>query len=91
MVVIGFFMYSVRLLVPLVREEFGVTMAVAVTGLIGKLAFGFATDKLNLKVGLWLAMRLVFSAFLVMATEPVYSVMLAAALLLVPLKLKDSK
>jgi MFS family permease len=54
-------------------------MAVAGMGLIGKLAFGVAADKLNLKVGLWLAMLFVFIAFMLMASEPEYPVMLLAA------------
>ena len=57
-------------------------MAVAIMGLVGKLAFGMAADKLNLKVGLWMAMGLVLVAFLIMASEPGYPVMLLAAGLL---------
>ncbi|MFT5484873.1 MAG: MFS family permease [Halieaceae bacterium] len=57
-------------------------MVVAVMGLVGKLAFGMAADKFNLKVGLWLAMALVFIAFLLMASEPGYPLMLAATALL---------
>ncbi len=57
-------------------------MAVAIMGLVGKLAFGVAADKLNLKVGLWLAMALVFVAFILMASEPGYPLMLVAAALL---------
>ena len=57
-------------------------MAVAVMGLVGKLVFGMAADKISLKVGLWLAMALVFVAFLLMAGEPSYTLMLLAAGLL---------
>jgi cyanate permease len=57
-------------------------MTVAVTGLVGKLVFGFAADTLNLKVGLWISMGLVFIAFLVLASEPAYPLMLVAAVLL---------
>jgi MFS family permease len=57
-------------------------MTVAVTGLLGKLVFGFAADTLNLKVGLWISMGLVFIAFLVLASEPAYPLMLVAAVLL---------
>jgi len=57
-------------------------MAVAVTGLLGKLIFGMAADKLNLKVGLWIAMALVFVAFLLLAGEFGYPIMLLAAGLL---------
>ena len=53
-------------------------MAVAVTGLLGKLGFGVAADKLNLKVGLWLAMALVVVAFLLLAGEFGYPIMLLA-------------
>ena len=44
--------------------------------------FGLAADKLNLKVGLWIAMTLVLTAFLMMASEPGYPLMLLAAGLL---------
>jgi len=53
-------------------------MAVAVMGLVGKLVFGLAADKLNLKHGLWLAMAMVFIAFLLLASEPGYPIMLLA-------------
>lgn len=57
-------------------------MAVAVMGLLGKLIFGIAADNLNLKVGLWVAMGLVFTAFLILASEPAYIYMLLATGLL---------
>ena len=38
-------------------------MTVAIMGLVGKLVFGMAADKVNLKVGLWTAMALVIAAF----------------------------
>ena len=57
-------------------------MVVAVMGLLGKLLFGFAADKINLKLGLWLAMGLVLVAFLIMASEPGYTLVLLAAGLL---------
>lgn len=53
-------------------------MAVAVMGLVGKLVFGIAADKISLKLSLWLAMALVFAAFLLLASEPGYSYMLLA-------------
>lgn len=53
-------------------------MAVAVMGLVGKLVFGMAADKMSLKLGLWLAMGLVCIAFLILASEPGYSLMLLA-------------
>jgi len=54
-------------------------MAVAVSGLLGKLVFGVAADKINLKLGLWIAMALVFAAFLLLAGEFGYPIMLLAA------------
>lgn len=57
-------------------------MMVAITGLVGKLVFGMAADKLSLKLGLWAAMALVFIAFLLLASEPGYPVMMLAAGLL---------
>ena len=57
-------------------------MTVAVMGLVGKLAFGFAADKVNLKLGLWVAMGLVFAALILMASEPAYPLMLVATALL---------
>lgn len=38
-----------------------------------------AADKINLKLGLWIAMTLVFIAFLILASEPGYPLMLVAA------------
>lgn len=57
-------------------------MAVAIMGLVGKLAFGMAADKINLKLGLWIAMALVLIALLILASEPGYPLMLIAAGLL---------
>ena len=57
-------------------------MIVAVAGFIGKLAFGFAADKVNLKIGLWAAQLLVVLAFLLFSTQPAYWVMSVAAILL---------
>ena len=54
-------------------------MAVAIMGFVGKLAFGMAADKINLKVGLWIAMVLVLVAFVLLAAQPSYSIMLIAA------------
>jgi len=55
---------------------------IAIGGIVGKIAFGFAADKMNLKVGLWLAIALVIIGFLILATEPSYSLMLVASALL---------
>ncbi len=57
-------------------------MAVAVMGLLGKLAFGIVADKINLKLGLWIAMALVFIAFLLLGSEPGYPLMLLATSLM---------
>ncbi|MFK7730129.1 MAG: MFS transporter [Pseudomonadales bacterium] len=55
---------------------------IAIGGIVGKIAFGFAADKINLKVGLWLAIALVIAGFMLLATEPNYALMLVAAALL---------
>lgn len=52
------------------------------TGLIGKLLFGYAADRINLKVGLWIAIILAGSGIALLSTEPTYMVMLFAAVLL---------
>jgi MFS family permease len=57
-------------------------MAIAVMGFAGKLLFGMAADKINLKVGLWIALALVFVALLLLASEPGYSLMLLATALM---------
>jgi MFS family permease len=57
-------------------------MSVAIMGFLGKLVFGIAADKINLRWGLWIAMALVFIAFLIMASEPAYPIMLVATGLL---------
>ena len=114
LLVVGFFSYSVSLLVGPVREEFGVSMEqvlysmslgtlfcvytavlsilghyatdlgyrpeqaaslimiLAISGLVGKLLFGLLADRLNLKFGLWAAIGLVAVAFVLLALEPVW-------------------
>lgn len=57
-------------------------MVVAIVGLAGKLVLGMAADKINLKLGLWIAMGCVILAFLMMASNPGYPLMLLAAALL---------
>lgn len=54
----------------------------AITGIIGKLLFGIASDRFSLKWGLWTSQVLVGIALLLMASEPSYSVIVAAALCL---------
>lgn len=53
-------------------------MAVAVSGFIGKLLFGFAADKFSLRSSLWAAQALVLGGFLTLALEPAFSLMLLA-------------
>ncbi len=55
-------------------------MLLAITGLIGKLIFGFGADRFSLKWGLWAAQGLVAIAFAIMAQEPSYTVLLIAAM-----------
>jgi sugar phosphate permease len=57
-------------------------MLLAVTGLIGKILFGLGADKFSLKWGLWAAQGLVAIAYLLMAQEPPYVVLLAVAVCL---------
>lgn len=55
---------------------------VAVGGIVGKIVFGYASDKMNLKIGLWLAMLLVVLGLAVFSFEPEYPMMMLAAALL---------
>ncbi|MEM0952869.1 MAG: MFS transporter [Pseudomonadota bacterium] len=55
-------------------------MLIAITGLIGKILFGLGADKFSLKWGLWAAQGLVGIAFLIMAQEPPYAILLIAAI-----------
>lgn len=52
----------------------------SVAGLVGKLIFGTAADKINLKYGLWSAHCLLLIAFALLLLEPPYWVMLIAAI-----------
>ena len=47
-------------------------MAVAIMGLIGKVLFGMAADRVNLKYGLWSANLLACAGLLIFAMEPAY-------------------
>ena len=51
----------------------------ALFGLIGKLLFGMAADKISLKVGLWMAHGLLATAFLVLMFEPPFFAIMFAA------------
>jgi MFS family permease len=55
-------------------------MSLAVTGLIGKIVFGMAADRISLKLGMWTAQGLVILGFLILAAEPPYALMLVAAM-----------
>jgi MFS family permease len=64
------------------QQASALIMLLAVTGLVGKLVFGVAADRFSLKWGLWVAQGLVALAFLLMATEPAYPVLLGVAVCL---------
>ncbi len=53
-------------------------LAVAVSGLIGKLVFGAVADRFNLKHALWVAQLLAFSAYILFSQEGGYAMVLAA-------------
>ena len=55
---------------------------IAVAGFIGKLVFGWAADRISLRVGLWLAQGLVATGIAVLSLEPGYTSMLLAASLM---------
>ncbi|MBK7948859.1 MAG: MFS transporter [Deltaproteobacteria bacterium] len=55
-----------------------VTVALTVSGLIGKLAFGWAADRFSLKLGLWAAIGLTIGSVLLMTTEPEFPVLLGS-------------
>jgi MFS family permease len=54
---------------------------VAGTGLLGKLIFGLAADRVNLRLALMVAMALLMAGLLILATEPSYTLMILAAVL----------
>jgi predicted MFS family arabinose efflux permease len=54
--------------------------ALALAGLVGKLVFGTAVDRVNPKYGLWSAHVLLGSAFLILVFEPSYPWLLAASI-----------
>ena len=53
-------------------------MVVAISGLLGKLLFGVAADKIGQKLALWSAQLLVAAGFIVLATEPSYPLIMLA-------------
>lgn len=64
-------------------SEAGVSSMIAllaVGGVIGKLAFGIAADRINPKVGLWIAHLLLGAAFVMLIFEPPFALLLVASL-----------
>lgn len=62
--------------------EGAISMMIAVLamgGLLGKLMFGTAADRVNLKYGLWVAHALLGTAFLILLAEPPFALLLVAA------------
>ena len=57
-------------------------MLIAICGLIGKLVFGVAADKISHKLGLFIAIALVMGGMIILAIEPSYPLMMLAAVLL---------
>jgi len=54
-------------------------MVVAICGFVGKLLFGFAADRISLKLGLWVAQLLVVIAMVLLAAEGGVGLMVLAA------------
>ena len=54
-------------------------MAIAISGLVGKILFGLAADKLSLKLGLRTTQFALFTGFALLASQPAYALMLLAA------------
>ncbi len=57
-------------------------MVLAIASLVGKVAFGFLADKVDLKLGLWTAIALVGIALLIFTAEPSYQWIAFAAVLM---------
>lgn len=55
---------------------------IAGTGLLGKLMFGLAADRINLRLALMATMALLLIALLILAAEPSYDVILMATVLI---------
>jgi MFS family permease len=51
---------------------------IAFCGVLGKLIFGYAADRISLRLELWLALALAGAGILVLSLEPAYGVMLVA-------------
>ena len=57
-------------------------MILAISGLVGKLLSGLLADRLNLKFGLWAAIGLVAVAFVLLALEPVWLLVVLAVVMM---------
>ncbi len=55
---------------------------IALCGLIGKITLGAASDRIGLRLGLWIALGLAACGIGILSTEPAYPAMIAAACLL---------
>jgi len=55
---------------------------IAAAGFVGKLLFGWAADRISLRLGLWIAQALAAAGIAVLSVEPVYPVMLFGAILM---------
>lgn len=56
--------------------------AIAVAGIVGKLAFGWLADKISLRLGLWIAQAFAAVGIGLLSTEPTYPVMVCASLVM---------
>jgi MFS family permease len=55
---------------------------IALCGVLGKLIFGYAADRISLRLGLWLALALAGAGIFVLSLEPTYRAMLGAAVVM---------
>jgi MFS family permease len=55
---------------------------IAFCGVLGKLIFGYAADRISLRLELWLALALAGVGILVLSLEPAYGVMLVAGVVM---------
>lgn len=55
---------------------------IALCGLIGKIVFGYAADRIGLRMGLWIALALAGSGIGLLSFEPGYSWMIVASVLM---------
>ncbi|GAB3289697.1 MFS transporter [Parahaliea aestuarii] len=62
-------------------EAAGALMTViAGSGLVGKILFGMAADRISLRLGLWIAIGLVLTGLLILQTEPGYPLSVLACI-----------